>query len=1010
VKASLFFFGAGSAASEYRLLRDATALADAHTAFDAVWVPERHFGRLGGAFPNPAVLAAALAATTTRLRLRAGSLVLPLHDPIRAAEEWAVVDVLSNGRAEVALASGWLSDDFVLAPANFGRRKELLIEQAETISKLWRGERIARVNGAGEEIDVGIAVQPLQATLPMWLTSASGAETAVTAARRGAGLLTHLLSQDMDQLAAVIGRYADAWEAEVGEPRAAVMTHLYVARNQTELTHARRLLGAYLRESIALAVPGGGTSDGAERDDIEALVEAGVERLLDGRSLVCTASELDRRIAAFRDAGVADLALLVDFGPDWPAVGRSLEAVAEALTTTRRPSPARPADVATPPRARLPKVLEMLRLLAEHPVAHLQATPTLLRLIANDPQASRLLGGLEEIVVGGEMLPGSLAQSLRETGAVVHNVYGPTEATVWATSMDLDSWDRERDADPPLGGPLPGYSVYVLDDDLDVMPPDVPGEIYIGGSALSTGYWNDPRRTAERFLPDPFGAPGERMYRTGDVGACDDAGVLRYLGREDAQVKVRGHRIELAEVERAMAAVAGVRAAAAAVVDGALVACVETAPAPNAAHSASFDGETVVIDDRYRVHGQEHELRALYDELFTHNEYGRAIAALPSEPVVLDVGANIGMFAVLVHAYDPSARLVCVEPVPDTASRLRRTLGENGIAADVLECGVWETAGELSITAFPEAPGFSSAIHSAEQNVARALDVARAVVDPDAWSTLEDQVREVALQRFDGHEIRCEACSLDELVLTCGHAQIDLLKLDIEGAELRVIESAGDETLRRIDQIVVEAEEQADAENIASHLSAHGFEVETRRATMPSLRVAGVWIVDAFRAGRRPPREGFAPDVSGEVRHELRRTLPDYMIPDRIVELPAIPQTANGKIDRRAVAALLTDAGSASGAERPGASQAEAPPGRTLEETVGRAWTQVLGSPVGEDRNFFDAGGNSLLMLKVQARLRAMVAPPPSLVSMFEYPTIATLAAALRRDGATVSPSAEADR
>src|SRR5438067_1141383 len=105
---SLLYFSsreAGRGPDKYRLLLDGARFADAH-GFEAVWIPERHFHAFGGLYPNPAVLAAVLAPATSRLRLRAGSVVLPLHSPLRVAEEWAVVDNLSDGRVDIAFASG----------------------------------------------------------------------------------------------------------------------------------------------------------------------------------------------------------------------------------------------------------------------------------------------------------------------------------------------------------------------------------------------------------------------------------------------------------------------------------------------------------------------------------------------------------------------------------------------------------------------------------------------------------------------------------------------------------------------------------------------------------------------------------------------------------------------------------------------------------------------------------------------------------------------------------------
>src|SRR5580704_15551905 len=138
---SLFFFGDGGATGDYGygLLLESARFADAN-GFSAVWTPERHFHSFGGLYPNPAVTGAAIAAVTERVGIRAGSVVAPLHHPVRIAEEWSVVDNLSRGRVGVSFASGWHAVDFVLRPENYQGRKSITAEAVETVRRLWRGE------------------------------------------------------------------------------------------------------------------------------------------------------------------------------------------------------------------------------------------------------------------------------------------------------------------------------------------------------------------------------------------------------------------------------------------------------------------------------------------------------------------------------------------------------------------------------------------------------------------------------------------------------------------------------------------------------------------------------------------------------------------------------------------------------------------------------------------------------------------------------------------------------
>jgi amino acid adenylation domain-containing protein len=189
----------------------------------------------------------------------------------------------------------------------------------------------------------------------------------------------------------------------------------------------------------------------------------------------------------------------------------------------------------------------------------LQATPSTWRMLFDAGWTGR--PGLTALC-GGEVLPADLADRLTAATARVVNLYGPTETTVWSTLAEV----RPGASAPAIGRPIANTRVHVVDRRLEPVPPGASGELWIGGPGVARGYLGRPDLTAERFVPDPFAAePGARAYRTGDLARFRPDGELEFLGRIDHQVKVRGFRIELAEVEAALAALPGVRAAAAAV-------------------------------------------------------------------------------------------------------------------------------------------------------------------------------------------------------------------------------------------------------------------------------------------------------------------------------------------------------------------------------------------------------------------------------------------------------------
>ncbi|MER6299869.1 non-ribosomal peptide synthase/polyketide synthase [Kitasatospora sp. NPDC001539] len=198
--------------------------------------------------------------------------------------------------------------------------------------------------------------------------------------------------------------------------------------------------------------------------------------------------------------------------------------------------------------------------LAEAPATFLKATPSHLPLLNALPAGYSPSG---ELLLGGEALLGAVLREWRELhpDVTVRNVYGPTEATVNCAEYRIAPGEPVPDGPVPIGRPQANAQLYVLDAGLQPVPEGVPGDLYLAGEGLARGYLNQPALTAERFVPNPFGAPGSRMYRSGDVAKWNRSGELVYVGRSDDQVKLRGFRIELGEVEVALASHPAVRAA-----------------------------------------------------------------------------------------------------------------------------------------------------------------------------------------------------------------------------------------------------------------------------------------------------------------------------------------------------------------------------------------------------------------------------------------------------------------
>lgn len=216
-----------------------------------------------------------------------------------------------------------------------------------------------------------------------------------------------------------------------------------------------------------------------------------------------------------------------------------------------------------------------LALAARHSVTHVDGAVQVYGLLLAIARPDRL-PDLREVTVGGEALPAALAAAHYASfpGVPLFNEYGPTEATIWSTVYKVPAAGVTGTV--PIGHPVPHARAYVLD---GTGRPAPTGELHVGGVGVSRGYVNRPGVTAGRFVPDPYASePGARMYRTGDLVSRRPDGVLEFLGRIDAQVKVRGYRVELGEIESVLLAHPGVRGAAVSVVGERLCAYVTATP------------------------------------------------------------------------------------------------------------------------------------------------------------------------------------------------------------------------------------------------------------------------------------------------------------------------------------------------------------------------------------------------------------------------------------------------
>ena len=557
---NLFYWGNddGVGPKKYELLLEGAKFADAH-GFNAIWTPERHFHAFGGPYPNPSVTGAAAAAVTQNIDIRAGSCVAPLHHPARIAEEWAVIDNLTNGRVGLAIASGWQPDDFVLRPENSPPdNKPAMYVAIDQLRKLWAGELVEFPKKDGTLHSVVTQPRPVSTVLPIWVTTAGNPQTWKEAGEIGANVLTHLLGQSVDEVAEKIKIYHAALRKAGHDPadfKVTVMLHTYMADTREAAEDvAREPMKDYLRSAAGLIKqyawafpafkkPEGATNpfeidlEGLSADEMDAILEFAFQRYFNDSGMFGTIEDGLARTKQLKRIGVDEVACLIDYGIDPAVVMAGLKPLAEVLRLSNEEVTLAEDDHS------------LAAQLVRHEVSHLQCTPSMAQMLVMNEEARAALSGVKHLMVGGEALPGSLVQALhRATDARLQNMYGPTETTIWSTTQMVTDGTA---ATTPIGTPIANTQLFMLDDKKAVQPIGVEGELWIGGDGVTQGYWQRETLSAERFIDNPFG--GGKLYNTGDLAAWDAEGTVHFMGRADAQVKIRGHRIELGEIEARMA-------------------------------------------------------------------------------------------------------------------------------------------------------------------------------------------------------------------------------------------------------------------------------------------------------------------------------------------------------------------------------------------------------------------------------------------------------------------------
>jgi amino acid adenylation domain-containing protein/FkbM family methyltransferase len=670
-------------------------------------------------------------------------------------------------------------------------------------------------------------------------------------------------------------------------------------------------------------------------------------------------------------------------------------------------------------------VSEITKSIAQNSITCLNWTPSAFYPVADalSEASPKDVASLRYVFLGGEPISARRLWGYisRHNAAEIVNTYGPTECSDISTFCRLRPFARFLDAPVPIGRPIANALVYILDNDLAPRPIGAVGELCIGGSGVGMGYLHKPDLTADKFIPNPFDdAPGSRMYKTGDLARYLPDGNIEFLGRTDRQIKVRGFRIEMAEVEAALELHPAVREAVVLATEyapgdqrlvGYVVPSEETALPVRRLLGLESEGK-IPKQVRYELpngmalaHLNRSETDFVYREIFEKGSYLRHGISLDEGACIFDVGANIGMFALYASQKVRDVQIYAFEPIPPIFELLRINKHLHDVNMKLFDHGIASEAGTCMFSFYPHASILSGRFADAaeERETVRNFLLTRGVAPEEADLSAED-IEELLDERLTVEPFKCQLKTLSQVIQENDVERIDLLKIDVEKSELDVLNGIASSDWPKIRQVVVEVHDtDGRLERVKDLLERNQFVLaieqdnilrETRIYNVYAVRKEGVEIAEtASRQTADPPAncKWSSPELLiADLRSSLQSKLPEYMVPSAFVLLQSLPLTPNGKVDVRAFprpASLRTGSGTEFIAPR-----------NHVEARLAQIWAEVLHlDEVGVNDNFFDLGGHSLLATQVVSRVRDAFQVKVPLKDFFAGPTIAEIAMAAVR-------------
>jgi amino acid adenylation domain-containing protein/FkbM family methyltransferase len=653
---------------------------------------------------------------------------------------------------------------------------------------------------------------------------------------------------------------------------------------------------------------------------------------------------------------------------------------------------------------------KILQTLSRHKVSHFICVPLLFQAILEMMKENEGFS-LQVVTLAGDTVSPKIFELKEIKGKTIEiaQEYGVTEAAVMSTILR----HQEKKNHTCIGTPIHNTKLYIVNTMKQLQPIGVPGEILIGGKGVARGYINRPELTALRFNANPF-ENGQRLYCSGDLAQWRPDGNIEFLGRIDHQIKTRGFRVELNEIENQILQFPAVN---------------ETVVVAQTNNSSDKQLTAYVVPDRREArlvinllektarednghtllelpndmiifHLNRSETYLMYNDIFEANAYLRHGIHISPGDCIFDVGANIGMFSLFVDSICKGVEIYAFEPLEPLARLLELNLSLYDVNAKVCQYGAASREGDETFTYYSNNSILSGRFSNLEEQIDYLGDyIEQHQISEDSKDILsKEQVNRMLEERLACEKFRCPLKTLSQVIKEYNIEIINLLKITAEKSELDILDGIDGTDWPKIRQLIVQVHDvDGSLGKQKKFLTQRGFRITVEKD--PVLQEAPLYNIFAVIPTGQPgtyhekplqnPEYWNSPDrLLSRLRTFLGEKLPDYMIPSFFVLMEKLPLTPAGKVDRNALPPLET-----------GMKERYIPPRDEIEAALQEIWAEVLEiekEHIGIDNDFFELGGHSLKVTPMVSKVRDLLGVTLSFTEIFKTPLIKDLAISIK--------------